>query len=71
MNCEPGEPEGGSFDWKLEVLVSFLRVKSDQKSTSSPPSLHALFSPNVSDKRNFYSHFVKISSKIRYQKFEG
>ena len=50
---------GGSFDWKLKVLVLVLRVRSDLSATSPFP--HALFSPNASP----LAHFVKDSSKIR------
>jgi hypothetical protein len=40
----------GSFDWKLKVLVHFLRVKRDWMEPSPLPPFHALFSSNPSDK---------------------
>ena len=41
---------GDHFNWKPEVLVSSLRVKSDQRANSPPPNV--LFFPSASD-RNF------------------
>jgi hypothetical protein len=55
---------GGSFDWKLKVLVLILRVRSDLSATSPFP--YALFSPNASP----LAHFAKDSSKIR-KKVQG
>jgi hypothetical protein len=36
----------GLFNWKLKVLVPFLRVKSDRRATTSP---HSHFFPNTSE----------------------
>jgi hypothetical protein len=50
----------GSFDWKLEVLVPFLRIKRDMKATRPP---HALFSSNASNQNFEIAVLVKIVQK--------
>jgi hypothetical protein len=52
----------------LKVLVSFSRVKSDQR--AFPPPLHAFFSPNASD-QNFVTVFLfKIVQRSDNKYFE-
>jgi len=50
--------EKGSFDWKLKVLVHFLRVKRDWRANSSL-ILHTLISSNLSDEKFEIAIFLK------------
>ena len=58
----------GSFDLKLQVIVPFLRVKSDQRATSPPPLAHP-FPKDVQPKFKD-SKFVHCSRRVQHYVFE-